>query len=278
MHFQRKHKRCAAYRRYAIGSLCHACGLELFTQRRLLLHLRGSHHCCDVLAAMGKVSEQPQEGIKLWKLKPSEPFVLCPPQYKQAASALKPCHDRKWRDNPQMDEAFWNVLDWLIYFDGNMCELQEGVIGRLAVFPFYQDEFRLILQRLQESARHLIEDEGLLLWQTFRPQAMYAALGRISAELSAEVFLGEAPPCTSHTLLTEDQMQDDETWRALSTPKQLAEGSLLLILDETQGAHAQVCDQACTYQQALQAWHEDMWCKHARVQIRVPKYGKRGCT
>ena len=87
------------------------------------MHLKTNSGCCDKLAAMGLRSEELQEGIKKWRPPQGVDFVLCPPEKRQPAAEVKPCSRRKWRDNRDMETAFWAALDWLVEYDG--CAIED---------------------------------------------------------------------------------------------------------------------------------------------------------
>ena len=85
VHFHKCHGRVACYRYYAVGTQCEACGVQFFSERRLLLHMKTSRKCCDVLAAMGRRCDEPCAGIRSQR-KGREDFILCPPQPVSAPS------------------------------------------------------------------------------------------------------------------------------------------------------------------------------------------------
>ena len=284
VHFRKKHCRKAAYRRYAVGSLCHACGVDFFTQRRLLLHLRGSSHCCDVLAAMGKVAPEHQEGIRQWKPKASAAFVLCPPTRAQPASTVAPNRERVWKDHPEMEEAFWRTLDWLVYFEGtSQQELYEGIVNCFASCPFYTAEFRLILRRLHYAAVHLVQDEEIHLWGAITPAVVQHALMQWSSDFDSGTFMSEDRQCSAQVLVKHCELRIAETWRGV-LPASLEVGTATKVLrigTAVQGTRDQVTTVSCTYEQALQLWSEDQWQGFVQVHMLVQKYREEGlylCT
>ena len=109
VHFQRKPGKCAAYSNYVVGSLCQACGLELSSQRRLLLRVLWCIGCHGTWSGAASTENQKLEAGH------GGAFRAMSANKNPPASDTVPCLDRKWRDNPQMDTAFWNLLDWIIY-------------------------------------------------------------------------------------------------------------------------------------------------------------------
>ena len=127
-HFKKLHGRQAAYRFYAEGSVCMACGTDFFSTRRLLMHLKVTPKCCDKLAAAGRRRTEAQHGLR-WR-RSRDDFVLCPPQRVGQPLPVPDGHptDRKWIDVPDMEVAYQQTLDWLVGYDGdNFAEVHAGI-------------------------------------------------------------------------------------------------------------------------------------------------------
>ena len=276
LHFRKKHHRRAEYRRYAIGSLCRACGVEYCTQR--------------------PVTEEPQDGIKCWKRKASEPSILCPPENKQEAARVEPCLTRKWSDNPSMERAFWDVLDWIIYYDGACFdEVSKEIVDRFSVYPFYKDEFRLILSRLADVARDLVFDEGVVLWQTLGPEAMISKLTHWALAFDSLVFSGQKESMLGYTKVDEQVLNDDGFWLSLlpaqrsrreapvceCLPGKIYSRSsedyqTMVIRNDVQGTQVEVACSCCNFVQALAEWQADTWNRYTCVLLHVQRYREEG--
>ena len=279
VHFRRKHGRVAEYRHYAVGSLCRACGTEYHTQRRLLMHLKTNGGCCDKLAAMGLRSEQPQEGIKRWRPPPGVEFVLCPPEKRQAAADVRPCSQRKWRDNQHMEPAFWKAMDWLVEYGGNALEeVRCAMTACLQPFPLYKDECRLIFQRLSESARHLLEDEGMHLWAEVGATKLQNLLSDMGQSFECAAFLDEAKLPPLRRTLEAWKLREVSTWmEMLPTAPAVSQLPHLYVTSTAQVTC--VGTATCvyrTFRQAVQEWHEHTWTKYGKVTVDLSGYKEEG--
>ena len=227
---------------------------------------------------MGLVAAEPQEGIKTWKPRASDPFVLCPPERVCEASCVTPCTDRKWRDNPQMDTAFWKALDWLIYFDGDcVSAMIKGIVGLWTEFPFFVDEFRLLFRKLQEVAIHLLQDEGMHLWQEITPEVVFRELGSLSKEFDASVFGGDDQTNHERVVVAAASLHDSDMWKGLLPQSRIdADNKSLLIRNAAQGTQEQVTPEYCTYLEALCCWHENAWAAYGSVQLYVCRCREEG--
>ena len=278
-HFRKCHERCAAHRYYAIGSVCRACGTDYHSQRRLLLHLRHSSVCCDVLAALGLKSEQPQEGIKRWKQQPTADFVLCPPERRLAASQAAPSSNRKWQDNPSMEQAFWEIMDQLIYFEG--ADVQQMVcqaVDVLRKFPLYKDECRLIFDRLARSAKHLILEEEMELWEAATPQGVWSAFAQLAREFECWTFLEDCMPQPVSRVIPNCRLRDIDMWRGLVSAFPGSNGLLkhLQIGEPNQGTCQSMTVERCGAVEAVEMWHLNAWGKVGSVTVELLQYKEEG--
>ena len=268
-HFKKCHGRTAAYRHYLDGSTCHGCGKQFFSSRRLALHLKVTPQCCDRMAAAGKRHDVAQPGIKTWK-RSREDFVLCPPQRVASPLAAPQGVQRKWMDTPHMEEAFQAALDRMVWYEGSSLRcLAEGLFGVIRSFPFYTDEYRLIWQRLASSARHLVHDEELQIWQGLGPDALFQfldeqAIGFLPSQL---VQLPSAFDCKLSWSAT--QLFDALFW---AQPRALSErrsGCQLVIGAWDQGTNVQSAAKHVSVIEALSLWFEDRWMSFGCICFRL---------
>ena len=215
-HFKRCHGRTAAYRYYADGSFCHGCGKQFFSSRRLLLHLKVTPQCCDRMAAAGRRQDCAQPGIRSWR-RSRDDFPLCPPQRQAAPLPPAAGTERKWLDTPGLEDAFQAVLDWLVYFEGpHLGDLLQGIFNILRRFPFYTDEYRLLLRRLACTARHLVLDEGLNVWGAVGTDNVFQLLEEQSGSFHAAQLLTHPSSVECRLSWTDAQLFAASFW--LSAP------------------------------------------------------------
>ena len=158
-HFFRKHHRTAAYRRYATGHVCVACGKDFFANFRLQAHLRMSPGCCAMLAAKGLGTDQvgPGEGSKAWQEDRQEHFILCPPTSLQAPSSAEGKPDRRWDEVPDMRRAYLSVSCAVLDFQpASGVDLNEEIGRVLQEFALFPEEVSMVLQRTTDEAAEIV--------------------------------------------------------------------------------------------------------------------------
>ena len=175
--------------------------------------------------------------------------------------------------------AFWDVLDWIIYYDGACFdEVSKEIVDRFSVYPFYQDEFRLILRRLADAARHLVFDEGVVLWQALGPEVMISKLTHWALAFDSLIFSDQKESMLGYTKVDEQVLNDDGFWLSLlpAQPAVQKDYQKVVLRNDVLGTQAEVACSCCNFVQALAEWQADTWNRYSCVLLHVQRYREEG--
>ena len=268
VHFHKCHQRIAFYRHYASGTLCEACGMQFYSEKRLLLHMKTSRRCCDILAAAGRRRSEPCAGIRSWRRCRDE-FVLCPPQKMATALEVVADGNRKWLDVPEMELAHQAALDKLVGFEGSTeTELLLVLCGALRQFPLYEDEFRLVFKKLFESARFLLDVEEMLIWGNYGAERLAALLHRRGFDFNVGELMVDVPAIEHHLTWQDDQLFSANFWSHLMVSQQHRRDGVSLCISDVQGTS--VDDTVVPSREALVRWFAEGWRQLSSVQLILP--------
>ena len=260
-HFFQKHGRKAAFRFYANGHVCRACGTDYHANYRLQTHLRDSKLCCDKLARLGERLQQvvPGFGSQQFRHDRAQNFVLCPPSEGSGSLPDGMAPERIWCDVPEMTRAFAvlcsNVLD--IGEDG-ASDMALVAVAALRSFALFEHECQAVLARLIQEACELRDDNHVLPWGPHTDAAIRRLMW-LRDNLSEILFAEEA--YTVDGGLPDTRGWTAEQWRELLPDVITCDRVPLWVSDSGgQGTSTTSCvEDHCDFAMAVQLWNVDCW-------------------
>ena len=264
-HFFRRHHRTAAYRHYAQGHVCGACGKDFFAQYRLQAHLRMTPKCCEALAARGLVATAigPGEGSRAWREDRHSNFILCPPT--QPTQTVEPvaCVDRRWNEVAELRRAYLHLsCEVLDYKATEGSSISTVVHQALRGFALYADEVGMALQRILAETIEVCELQEQP-WGQHTPFVL-AQLRECCAS-PQHVLMGSGADAGEHGQAVDaGSVNWDDVCATFPSPK--ASQFVLYIDDNGQGTNDEPArDVVASYHEALQMWDSMRWSGHKVV-------------
>ena len=164
-HFHKSHARCAAFRSVAHGTVCRSCGVQYWTQSRLMVHLRNNDRCVQRLRGAGLATDEllPGFGSKQWQREVVEQFTQAPTEQVQAPLEVE--RPAEW--SAEACEAYKSVCS--VLFDQVEWEDQDAVAKAIekvfGTFPLYQHEEEAIVDYIRQELAALRPPDAALLWE-----------------------------------------------------------------------------------------------------------------
>ena len=179
VHLFKRHGRKAQYRLYAVGTLCRACGKQLWAQSRLYIHLRDSPKCVQTLRhhGLGAATAPPGKGSRAWKKQADEEYTLALPQ--PACEPLQPWQAGQWDDvqlaaYADLCQVLFGEQEW-----ESAEALLELIEATLACFPLYRTEEGEVLRYIAEEVRLLRADDPEYPWASVTYDVILDTLGKV---------------------------------------------------------------------------------------------------